>query len=88
MVELVELFMAAGLFVGPALQPAANIIAPSAIKIKVGFIFISFLPSQTYATDACVRQTLPRTRLAAVENNFYKLGDALVCFRSISKYAS
>ena len=44
MVELVELFMVAGLFVGPALQPVANIIALSAIKIKVGFIFISFLP--------------------------------------------
>ena len=41
MVELVELFVAAGLLVGAALQPVVNSIAPSAIKIKVGFIFVS-----------------------------------------------
>jgi hypothetical protein len=57
--ELVELFIAAGVLVGPALQPVANIIAPSAIKIKVAFILISFFPAQTYATDAFVRQTFP-----------------------------
>jgi hypothetical protein len=88
MVELVKLFIAAGLLVGPALQPAANIIAPSAIKIKVAFILISFFPPQIYATDAFLRQTPCQIRWSARKNNFYKLGDAVACFCSISNCIS
>ena len=39
MVELVELFFAAGVFVGPASQPAVSKTAPSAKQFKVIFIF-------------------------------------------------
>jgi hypothetical protein len=56
MVGLVEVFMAAGLFVGAALQPAASTIAPKAIEIKVSFMSLS-LPPVTYATLASFRQT-------------------------------
>ena len=39
MVVLVELFAAAGLLVGAALQPTASSSAPSASKGKMGFMF-------------------------------------------------
>jgi hypothetical protein len=35
---LLELFLAAGLFVGVAPQPVANKVAPSAAKIKICFM--------------------------------------------------
>ena len=58
MVELVELFVAAGLFGGAALQPVTNKIAPSAIKIKVGFILFLFPAATIYLTDTSARQKL------------------------------
>jgi hypothetical protein len=56
MVELVELFIAAGLLVGAASHPATNSVAPSVIEIKVGFIFVPVLAATTYPTAASPRQ--------------------------------
>src|ERR1035437_4118372 len=54
---LVELFLAAGLFVGPASQPVTNASAPKANRIKVCFIFFLPLPPHaTRATRASTRQ--------------------------------
>jgi phosphomannomutase len=74
MVELVEVFMAAGLLVGAALQPAADSIEPSAIKIKVGLIF--------YVGRV---QPIPPMRPSVKrggKNYFFSYGDGLACFRS------
>src|ERR1700733_2087563 len=56
--ELVEMFMAAGLLVGPASQPVANASAPNASMIKLRFIFFHpFLPRATRATRASIHQS-------------------------------
>ena len=40
--ELVELFVAAGLFVGAALQPVARMTVASVRSSKVGFMYFNF----------------------------------------------
>src|ERR1035438_1008402 len=58
MVELVELFLTDGLFVGPASQPVTNDIAPKANKIRNCFMLsLPFPPCAEPATRASTRQS-------------------------------